>query len=84
MLPINRPVTIATRAGKTVKGRRLNEDTFSVQLIDDTGALVTVTKRDIASMDAGKTSPMPPATTVLSADEVADVIGYLLSLRGVQ
>lgn len=84
MLPINRPVTIATRAGKTVKGRRLNEDTFSVQLIDDSGALVTVTKRDIASMDAGKTSPMPPATTVLSADEVADVIGYLLSLRGVQ
>lgn len=84
MLPINRPVTIATRAGKTVKGRRVNEDTFSVQLIDDTGALVTVTKGDIVSMDAAKASPMPPATKVLSAEEIADVVGYLLSLRGVQ
>ncbi|MEZ5417043.1 MAG: c-type cytochrome [Vicinamibacterales bacterium] len=84
MLPINRPVTVTTRAGKTVKGRRMNEDTFSVQLVDDTGTLVTVVKADIASMEAAKTSPMPPATKVLTADEVADVVGYLLSLRGVQ
>jgi xanthine/uracil/vitamin C permease (AzgA family) len=62
----------------------MNEDTFSVQLVDDTGTLVTVVKADIASMEAAKTSPMPPATKVLTADEVADVVGYLLSLRGVQ
>lgn len=84
MLPINRPVTITTKAGKTVRGRRTNEDTFSVQLVDDTGALVTVVKRDIASMDAARVSPMPPATKTLNPDEIADVVGYLLSLRGVQ
>lgn len=84
MIPINRPVTITTTAGKTVKGRRVNEDTFSMQLIDDTGALVTVVKKDVKSMDAGTTSPMPSVAKTLAADEVADLVAYLLSLRGVQ
>ncbi len=84
MLPINRPVTIVTAAGKTVRGRRTNEDTFSVQLVNDAGELVTVVKSDIKSMEAGKTSPMPSVAKVLSTDEVADLVAYLLSLRGVQ
>ena len=42
-----------------VRGRRTNEDTFSVQLVSDAGELVTVVKADIKSMEAGKTSPMP-------------------------
>lgn len=84
MLPINRPVTIVTTAGRTIRGRRTNEDTFSVQLVDDAGQLVTVVKKDIKTMEAGKTSPMPSVATVLSTDEVADLVAYLLSLRGVQ
>ncbi|MCC6991556.1 MAG: hypothetical protein IT181_21325, partial [Acidobacteria bacterium] len=84
MLPINRPVTIVTSAGKTVRGRRTNEDTFSVQLVGDAGELVTVVKAEIKSMDAGKTSPMPSVANVLSTDEVADLVAYLLNLRGVQ
>ncbi len=84
MLPINRPVTITTKAGKTVRGRRTNEDTFSVQLVDDAGQLVTVVKTDIKAMDAATASPMPPATKALTPDDIADVVGYLLSLRGVQ
>ena len=84
MLPINRPVTIVTTGGKTVRGRRTNEDTFSVQLVNDAGELVTVVKADIKSMEAGKTSPMPSVAKVLSTDEVADLVAYLLSLRGVQ
>jgi mono/diheme cytochrome c family protein len=35
-------------------------------------------------MEAGKTSPMPSVAKTLSTDEVADLVGYLLSLRGVQ
>jgi putative heme-binding domain-containing protein len=84
MLPINRPVTIMTADGRTVKGRRVNEDTFSVQLVDENERLVTVVKKDIKTFDVGKTSPMPPAEGRLSADEVADLVAYLLSLRGVQ
>lgn len=84
MLPINRPVTITTKGGRTVKGRRTNEDTVSVQLVDDAGQLVSVVKGDIAKFEPAKVSPMPPATKALNPDEIADVVGYLLSLRGVQ
>jgi len=84
MLPVNRPVTIQTTAGHTVRGRRLNEDTFSVQLVDETGRLVTVEKRDVKSFEAAMTSPMPSVAKTLSADEVADLVAYLLSLRGPQ
>ena len=82
MLPINRPVQIQTIDGRTIRGRRLNEDTFSVQLVDDGGRLVTVVKRDIKAFEAAKASPMPSVATTLSADEVADLVAYLLSLRG--
>jgi putative heme-binding domain-containing protein len=84
MLPINRPTTILTSAGTTVRGRRTNEDTFSVQLVDDRERLVTVLKKDIRSMTLAKESPMPSMATRLSPDEVADLVAYLLSLRGVQ
>jgi putative heme-binding domain-containing protein len=84
MPPINRPATIVTTAGTTITGRRVNEDTFSVQLVDDKERLVTVVKTDIKSMTLGKTSPMPSVAGTLSADEVADVVAYLLSLRGAQ
>ena len=84
MPPINRPMTIQTTAGRTIRGRRVNEDTFSMQLVDDTGHLVTVVKKDIKSVDAGKTSPMPSVAKTLTPDEVADLVAYLLSLRGAQ
>ena len=84
MLPINRPTTIVTSAGATVRGRRTNEDTFSVQLVDDRERLVSVLKKDIKSMTVAKESPMPSMATRLSPDEVADLVAYLLSLRGVQ
>ncbi len=82
MMPINRPVRIVTRDGRTIRGRRLNEDTYTVQLIDEQERLVSLDKTDIRELELAKTSPMPPATKTLSNDELADVIGYLVSLRG--
>src|SRR4029453_10543853 len=35
MMPINRPVRAVTRDGAVINGRRLNEDTYTVQIIDD-------------------------------------------------
>ena len=35
MMPVNRPVRVVTRDGTVINGRRLNEDTFTVQLFDD-------------------------------------------------
>ena len=44
MMPINRPVRIVTRAGQTIRGRRLNEDTYSVQIMNEQGRLQSVLK----------------------------------------
>lgn len=82
MLPINRPVHIVTKDGRTIRGRRLNEDTYTVQLIDDQERLVSFTKSDLRTYELGKTSPMPSASKSLSADEIADLVAYLLTLKG--
>src|SRR5262245_36363869 len=44
LLPINRPVRATTKDGKVVTGRRLNEDTYSVQILDESGRLLTFLK----------------------------------------
>ncbi len=80
LLPINRPIRAVTRGGETIRGRRLNEDTYTVQLIDSEGRLRSLVKSDLTEYEVSRTATMRPTT--LSADQVADVIGYLLSLRG--
>lgn len=80
LLPINRPIRAVTRGGETITGRRLNEDTYTVQLIDSTERLLSLIKADLVEYEVSTTSDKAP--TRLSSEAVADVIGYLLSLRG--
>ena len=82
MMPINRPVRAVTRDGKVINGRRLNEDTYTVQLIDDQEKLVSLTKSDLAEYTILTVSPMPSYRDRLTPDEIADVVAYLLSLKG--
>ena len=82
MLPINRPVRILTRDGRTIRGRRLNEDTFTVQLIDEQERLLSIDKSSIREFEVAKTSPMPSVAQTVSDEELADLVAYLLSLRG--
>ncbi len=82
MMPINRPVRIVTRDGRTIRGRRLNEDTATVQLIDESEHLLSLSKSDIRELELDTTSSMPSITGKLSSDESADLLAYLLSLRG--
>jgi cytochrome c oxidase cbb3-type subunit III len=80
MWPINRPVRITTRDGKTFRGRRLNEDTYTVQIIDEQERLLTFVKSDLKEFEVSTTSTMP-AATALSGEELSDVIAYLLTLK---
>jgi putative heme-binding domain-containing protein len=82
MIPINRPIRLVTRDGKTILGRRLNEDTYSVQLISDQERLLSIVKADVREYEVGTTSRMPSYGTSLTGDELSDVIAYLLSLKG--
>jgi putative heme-binding domain-containing protein len=81
MVPANRPLRIVTRRGETLDGRRLNEDTYSVQLIDAGGRLRSLAKSDIRTLTYATVSPMPSYGSRLTPDEIADLVGYLASLR---
>jgi putative heme-binding domain-containing protein len=80
--PTNRSYEVVPRSGATVTGRLLNHDTFSVQLIDDDGRLRSFAKADVRR-HGFKESPMPSVRDKLSADEIADVVAYLVSLQGI-
>ena len=82
MLPINRPVKIVTRDGRNIRGRRLNEDTLTIQLIDENEKLVSLEKSEIREFDAGTASAMPSYAGKLTENEIADLLAYLVSLRG--
>jgi cytochrome c oxidase cbb3-type subunit III len=82
MMPINRPVRAVLRDGTVITGRRLNEDTYTVQLLDDRERLVSLVKADLRDYQVHTTSPMPSYRDTLGSDEIADLVAYLLSLKG--
>jgi len=82
LLPIHRPVTLVTKDGRTLRGRRLNEDTYTVQIIDEKENLVSIDKASLRDLVVGAKASMPSYADKLTADELADVIAYLVSLKG--
>ena len=79
--PENRPVRAVTRRGATISGTLLNQDSFSLQLLDATEGLVSVAKTDLREYALLYSSSMPSYRDKLSSQELADVIGYLATLR---
>jgi putative heme-binding domain-containing protein len=82
MLPANRSVRALTKDGKVITGRQLNEDTYTVQLIDEGEHLVSLLKADLREYVIIKTSSMPSYKDKLNSQELADVMAYLFSLKG--
>jgi|SRR5579872_1963494 len=82
--PANRSVRAVTRTGEVVTGRRLNEDTYSVQLIDDHERLRSFFKADLKDYSVVMSSKMPSYRASLSAQDLSDVVAYLLSLKGIK
>ena len=84
MIAVNRPVRAVLSDGTVLDGRRLNEDTYTIQLIDQNERLRSLDKADLRELSAVTTSPMPAASDLLDDQEVADVLAYLLSLKGLE
>ena len=80
--PENRSVRAVTRDGATVTGRLLNQDTFSLQLVDSNERLQSLDKSSLREFTILTSSAMPAYGDRLSAQELADVVSYLVSLRG--
>jgi len=81
VLPTNRFYRVTTRDGASVTGRLLNHDTFTVQLLDSDERLRSFVKSEVREHGFADT-PMPSYRGRLDAQEVADVISYLVSLKG--
>jgi cytochrome c oxidase cbb3-type subunit 3 len=82
ILPQNRLFRVVTAEG-AITGRLLNQDTFTVQLIDNKERLLSYPRSEVKEFTPINTSPMPSYKTSLTAAERADVVAYLLSLKGV-
>jgi cytochrome c oxidase cbb3-type subunit 3 len=77
------PLRVVTREGRQVSGARVNEDTFTIQLRDANGQLLSFRKADLREINKefGK-SLMPAYKDRLQAAEVDDLVAYLSSLGG--
>jgi cytochrome c oxidase cbb3-type subunit 3 len=75
-------LTVVPKAGRRVTGLRVNEDSFSIQVRDDSGRSYSFWKSDIDRVDKPKDkSPMPSFRDQLSDPELTDLVAYLASLK---
>ncbi|HEV2199655.1 MAG TPA: c-type cytochrome [Bryobacteraceae bacterium] len=84
ILPQNRSFRVVTRDGAATTGRLLNQDAFTVQLMDSNERLKSFSKSDLREYAFVDKSPMPSYTGKLSPKELADLVSYLASLKGVE
>jgi putative heme-binding domain-containing protein len=82
--PEDRSYQVVTRDGATITGRLLNHDTFTVQLIDAKEQLRSFFKSGLREHGFVVNSPMPSYWGKLSAEELADLVRYLVSLKVVK
>lgn len=82
--PGNRFVEATTKRGVKISGRLLNQDTFTIQLLDANERLVSVSRSDLQDFVFVKNSPMPSYRDKLTQAELADVVAYLVSLKGLR
>ena len=82
IVPSNRFIRLVTRDGATITGRLLNQDIFTVQLLDSKEQLRSVARSDLRELTFIDKSPMPSYRDKLSSQELTDLVSYLVSLQG--
>lgn len=67
--------------GETREGFRMNEDSFSLRIMDSEEQLWSFDKKSIESFERIEESTMPSYAGRMSEDELDDLVAYLFSLR---
>ena len=75
------PVSVVERDGREVRGIRVNEDSFTIQVRDGNGTLYSFRKSNVQNVDKqfGR-SLMPSYKNRLNAADTDDLVAYLYSL----
>lgn len=78
-----RLVRATPSSGAPLVGFAVNEDTFTLQLRDASGALHSLRKADLVKIEKeANPTLMPSYKAVLTEDELQDLVAFLSSLRG--
>jgi putative heme-binding domain-containing protein len=77
----NRRFRVVTKTGTTISGRLLNQDSFTVQLLDTQEHLRSFLKSDLREWGIVDESSMPSYLGKLDAQGVSDLVSYLGSLK---
>ena len=83
VLPQNRTYRAVTKQGEAITGRLLNVDTFTVQILDAKERLRSLERSDLREAGFVAESPMPSYRDQLTSQEIADLVAYLASLKGI-
>jgi putative heme-binding domain-containing protein len=83
VLTQNRTYRVVTSQGETITGRLLNVDTFTVQILDSKERLLSLQRSDLRESGFVKDSPMPSYRDKLNSQELADIVAYLATLKGI-
>jgi len=81
IVPAFRVFQVTPKTGGAIRGTLLNQDTFSIQLYDEAKNLRSFLKSDVKE-SGFLPSPMPSYRGRLTAQEVADLVAYLLTPKG--
>ena len=73
-------IRVTQANGETTSGWRLDEDTFSIRLLDPDRNLLSFNKSDLLAYERLEGSPMASYEDILSEQEIDDLVAYLHSL----
>jgi cytochrome c oxidase cbb3-type subunit III len=72
-------------SGDPVRGVRLNEDSFTIQLKDMTGRIYSFRKTDLRELKKlSSETPMPSYGSTLAPKELEDLVAFLAAQRGAE
>jgi putative heme-binding domain-containing protein len=81
---VNRHFRAVTKDGATITGVLLDEDKYSVQILDSKDRLVSIKRANLRESAILDKALMPSYKDKLSHQELSDLVSYLVSLKGVE
>ncbi len=74
-------IHITLENGTTYSGFLMNEDTWSIQILDSAKGLLSIDQHAVSKFEFDKNSSMPSYRDKLTAAQVTDLVAWLYTLK---